>query len=428
MNATDRILVLIGQIGAGKSEISRHLVSITGACHLTIENLRYRGGSPTGSLSVVDDVVSRARTTPTILECSGASRDFEEIVEGIRLRGISCLVVLLECSTDIAMHRVLERDPLSRPRSGRSWASELRWTKSRLRFVPADYSVSTEEEGAEAIASRIHRMWARAPKGKEGQCPPTIPMDVSFSKLATYQVCPLSYELKYGQDVPVEVESKQMFLGRILHETLAGMYGAASHTLSRNEVMGWFKRRVTESVPPNFDPAILQAIVEAGEHALAFHYDVVFQREKRRTIAVEKVVRMTLGAGVNFVGRVDRIAVDETGVVEVIDYKTSSRTPASRPRIPDRLQIAGYSAAILREFDLTTVIAREISLQTGIDERFPVAMEDARQVNLALVRWSRRLCKRGTLVANVGPHCASCQFNPVCPEDAKAPISADMIV
>ena len=159
-----------------------------------------------------------------------------------------------------------------------------------------------------------------------------------------------------------------------------------------------------------------------------FHYDVVFQSEKPRTIAVEKLVRMRLAEGVNFVGRVDRISVDVTGVIEIIDYKTFGRKPKHRVRLPDRLQVAGYGAAILRELDLQAVIAREISLQTGREERFLMTVDDARQVELALLRWARRVYRTESFRANIGTHCVSCQFYPVCPEARKVVIEDGIIL
>ena len=422
------LLILVGQLGAGKSEISRYILEIAGIQHLTLEKLRHRSVLWAETASIVDYVVSQARASPTILECTGTSRDFEEIVEGIRAHGIDCHVILLECRVETALRRVLRRDPLGRPRSGRSWASELRRTESRLRLVPADYTISTETEDPKDIATRIHRLWIEAHEEVQTQFPSKIDDNVSFSKLSTFQVCPLSYKLKYIQETFGELEPKDMFLGRILHETLAWMYGAMSGCPSRRSVIQWFTRRLTESAPASLSPDALEAVFRMGEHALVFHYDVVFQSEKPRTIAVEKLVRMRLAEGVNFVGRIDRISVDLTGIVEIIDYKTFGRKPMHRVRLPDRLQIGGYGAAILRELDLQAVIAREISLLTGKEERFLMTGDDARQVELALLRWARQVYRTESFRANIGTHCVSCQFYPVCPEARKVAIEDGIIL
>ena len=416
------LLILVGQLGAGKSEVSRYIVETTGVQHLTLEKLRHRSVLWEEPASIVNQVVSKARTSPTILECTGTSRDFEEIVEGVRGHGIDCHVILLECRMETALRRVLSRDPLGRPRSGRTWASELRRTESRLRLMPADHTISTETADPKDIATRIYQLWIEEHEEAKTQFPLKIDDNVSFSKLAAFQVCPLSYKLKYTQETLGASEPRDMFLGRILHETLAWMYGAMSDSPSRGEVIPWFTRRLAESAPASLPPDALEAALVTGEHALLFHYDVVFQSEKSRTIAVEKWITTRLAEGVNFVGRVDRLSVDVTGVVEIIDYKTFDRKLMHRVRLPDRLQVAGYGAAILRELDLQVVIAREISLQTGREERFLMTIDDARQIELALLRWARRVYRTESFRANIGTHCVSCQFYPVCPEARKVAI------
>ena len=128
---------------------------------------------------------------------------------------------------------------------------------------------------------------------------------------------------------------------------------------------------------------------------------------------------MKLGEGVRFIGRVDRIALDSSGTVEVIDYKASGRRRTSRPRIPEGLQIAAYGVAVLLELDLPSVIVRRIMLETGEEERFAVTREDVRQVTLSLRRWVSQLAVGGAFTPRVGAHCVSCQFNPICAEGTR---------
>ena len=416
MSTGYKLLILVGQIGSGKTEVSRHLAEISGAQHLTLEHLRRRGERWAKPTTIVDHVVSKVRVSPGVLECTGASRDFEEIVEGLRVQGIDSQVILLRCRIETALHRVLGRVPVSRPRSGRSWAAELRRTESRLRLVPADYTISTEGGCARDVAMQIHRIWMEEHREADTKALLNIDGDLSYSRLAAFQVCPLSYKLKYIDKAIGAVEPKEMLLGRVLHETLAWMYSCVSNIPSKSQVIDWFSRKLREGVPENLTADVLEEISRIGEHALAFHFDVVYQIEKPRTIAVEKLVSMKLSEGINYVGRIDRLVVDLAGLVEIVDYKTFDRKPMYKPRLPDQLQIAGYGAAMLREQGLQSVIAREVCLQTGRDERFLIGLGDVRQVELALLRWARRVYSRESFPAKIGPHCASCQFKRVCPE------------
>ena len=428
---SDSVLVVIGQIGAGKSAVCRRLASSLGARYFPVEDFRRLHTPEECPSAIAEQITSSASSSPVIFECSGASRDFEEIIERIRLHGLTSFVVLLDCSIGTAIRRIRERSGWSRPQAGGSWASQLRWTESRLRLVPADLTLSSENYSPSYLASAIRWAWETVCDVKNTRShnrSHNIPSELSFSQLASFEVCPLSYQLKYVDRVPEIVESEQMFLGSRLHETLAWLYGAMGDGPVKDEVISWFKGRLAETLPDEVEGDTAERLYDAGRDILAFHYDVVFRNEKFRTIAVEKAVRMKLGEGMIFVGRIDRVALDPSGIIEVIDYKASNRELTSRPRIPDWLQIAAYSAAVLLEFNLGSVIARRIMLPTGEEERFMFAAQDVRQITLALRRWARRLAASEGFPACVGPHCASCQFNLVCEKGAQVPLSRGAII
>ena len=416
MTPSRTVLVVIGQIGAGKSAVCRELVSLVGAQHLDVEDLRYQNAGPNATPAIAEHVASAALSGPTVFECTGASGDFEDIIEHLRLRGLDCFIVLLDCGMRTAMRRVCGR--AFRPRSGGSWASQLRWTESRLRLVPADLTLSSETSEPGNIASAACHAWER-PARTEIQA--HIPKEVSFSQLAAFEVCPRSYQLKYADRAAEVLETERMYLGSRLHEALAWLYGEPGKMRDRTELLDWFRGRLAETLPVGVGEDTTRRLFEAGQKALVFHHNVVYRNERSRTIAVEKMVRMKLGEGVTFVGRVDRIAVDASGTVEAIDYKASQRRCTSRPRIPDGLQIAAYGAATLLELDLPSIIARRTVLATGEEERFVLMAEDVRQVTLSLRRWASRLAEGGRFQTRVGPHCASCQFNPVCTEGSQIP-------
>ncbi|MYA60129.1 MAG: hypothetical protein F4X40_06180 [Chloroflexi bacterium] len=407
------VLVLIGQIGAGKSTVSRKLESV-GVRHLDVENMRDADRERMGSSTIADNVASAATSGPVVFECSGASSEFEEIIERLTLGGFRSLVVLLECSIPTALRRVNCRDGRRRPRAGGSWVSQMRWTESRLRLVPTDLTLSSETDDPESIAAVIAKARGGASSYVKDQRVSTVRQEVSFTQLAAFQVCPWSYKLKYVDHLPEIVETEQMFLGGRLHETLAWLYGGSAAQPSKTELVAWFRNRLAETIPSEADGAAVSRLFKAGEKALIFHHEVVYRQERSNTIAIERMVRLPLDRKLTFVGRVDRVAVDASGAIEVIDYKGSDRKRTSRPRIPDWLQLAAYSVAILKELNQSTVIARRVMLATGEEERFAVSARDARRVILALRRWASGMLTKRTYWTRPGPHCASCQFNPIC--------------
>lgn len=416
------VLVVIGQIGAGKSELCRRVAEATGARHFDIEDLRRTCSRVHAAASIADRLANAANEHPVALECTGAASDFEDVLDGLRQRGWRCFVVLLECSVETARNRVRQRG-WKPPKAGGTWERHLGWTQSRLRLVPADLTLASDRRSAGALASTVRLAWRKACVAQErpGQAP--NPRELSFSQLSCFDVCPLAYRFRYVDQIAGRAESAPMFLGTRLHEALAWLYGNVGRDPASDEVLAWFNERLAETLPGDTSAALRRELQSCGERALALHYESVFGHEKPRTIAVEKPVHLTLRDGSVFVGRVDRLALDPTGTVEVIDYKLSARGSTSRPRTPDWLQSAAYSAAVLKELKLDVVIARRTILETGEEQRFAVAEDDVRRIGLALHRWQRRLTATDTFRANAGPHCASCEFNPVCTH-AAVPLSA----
>jgi len=426
MSTNDVVLVLIGQIGAGKSEVCRRLAATSGVHHVTIEKLRRNHDKTSCPSMIADQIAESTHSAPIAFECTGASRDFEGIIDALGARGLRSFVVLLQCGIDTARRRIHQR-PWTPPETGGTWERHMQWTESRLRLVPADLTISSEGSTASALASTIHTAWEKTRALQAPAREPSLPAEFSFSQLSCFDVCPLTYRFKYVDRVPEPTESEAMFLGSRLHETLAWMYGNPVANPTRAEVLGWFENRLSNTLPPDAHHSTVERLQATGRKALAFHYAAVYLNEKHSTIAVERPVRMDLGGGLEFIGRVDRITLDPSGTVEVVDYKLSDGQSTSRPRLPDWLQCAGYAAAVLQELRLSSVIARRTLLQTGEEQRFALSADDNRAVSLALRRWFYRINTSDGYPPNPGPHCASCQYNPACPEGARFPPPASTI-
>lgn len=428
MPTHDVVLVLIGQIGAGKSEVCRRLAVTYGVRHLTIEELRRNRDDDVKSCPalIADQITESAHSAPVAFECTGASRDFEQIIEALRTRGIRSFVVLLKCDIDTAQRRVDQRT-WTPPESGGTWRRHMQWTESRLRLVPADLTLSSEHSTASALVSTIHIAWERVRDPMAPTKEHILPAKFSFSHLSCFDVCPLTYRFKYVDRISEPAESEAMFIGSRLHETLAWMYNSVDANPTRTQVFGWFEDRLSETLPPDTHHSVVERLQIKGRKALAFHYAAVFLNEKDSTVAVERPVRMDLGGDLEFIGRVDRITLDQSGTVEVVDYKLTDGMSTSRPRLPDWLQCAGYAAAVLHELRISSVIVRRTLLQTGEEQRFALSKDDTQAVSLALRRWFYRINNSDGYPPNPGPHCASCQYNSVCPHGARFPPSSSTI-
>jgi CRISPR/Cas system-associated exonuclease Cas4 (RecB family)/shikimate kinase len=418
------IPILIGQIGAGKTEVGRLLASLIDAHLLSIDDLRLQGiGAGMDDLAAA--AIERAPNERLILECTGAADNFEEFLARIAANGQRPYVVLIDCSIERALERIRKRPDWAPPRGGGSWASHLRWTALRLRQVPADFSITTDvmlpRETAEVIASALRQAEQSEPHSidvlKAGR--------FSFSQLATYDVCPLAYRYKYIDRQPELLETEAMFLGKRLHEALAFLYAEdVESTAAEEEAQAFLAERMLETIPGTVPPSQRQALSLRAERILKFHYSHVYRHDHAQTLALEKAFTLRLAPRLTFVGTIDRVALAPSGTHEVIDYKSSARKQTSRPRIPDLLQVVAYGTVVLLEYKLSAVRGCRHLLPTAEQESVPIVRADLPRVRAALGRWIERCIRDEDHRPRPGRHCASCQFNPICRSAACPPTSS----
>ena len=237
------VAVLIGQIGAGKSTVAASVAGRVAGCHLEIGYLKRHGTRDAKAIG--EAVAAAADTVPVVFECTGASRDFEDVVVEIRRHGLRPYVVFLECSMETATRRVSSRDSAAFPTGGGTWRRHLQWTERRLRFVPSDCVLSTELKTPRSVAERLVRLWSmESERGERRGGVEGLGGTVSFSRLATLQICPLAYQLKYVQRVSSASGITELYLGELIHDTLAWIHSRQGPLPTLEEILLWFRRRI----------------------------------------------------------------------------------------------------------------------------------------------------------------------------------------
>ena len=403
MSSDLRVIVVIGQVASGKTAVARELARQL-AGHVTgIEQLRAARSdtTPVGIARVLRVLTSSGTV---VYECSGAHPDFEETLFEIEASGTLPFVALLEAGFETATRRLQERGQREPPRGGGSWSEHLRWVQTRLRLVPADVCVSTEHnDPSEAVRQILSAFENRAQEQRVTRG------DISFSRLATYEVCPLSHRFKYIEGREEEFKPAPVSLGKCLHLALARLYMPGATRMSLGSLVALFEAIVAAETDEGEDR---QWLLEQGRHILEFHYRTSFACDTRETLSTEKHIALDLGGGVVLTGTIDRLVRTRTGIIEVIDYKTRFVASSSRPRIPDLLQLAGYGVAALLEYETQDVFLRRYYLGSGEEDRLLLRLEDTASVRLALHRWTRRLS--GGDAPRPGRHCRMCFYNPSC--------------
>ena len=403
MTSKFRVIVLIGQVASGKTAVARELarqrtVRVTG-----IEQLQATR-SDTSPAGIARELRALTGSGTIVYECSGAHPDFEEMLFEIEANGAAPFVVLLEASFETASRRLQERGQREPPRGGGTWSEHLRWVQTRLRLVPVDICVSTEhDDPSKTVGEILHAFEKRA----QGQ---SVPRGVfSFSRLATYEVCPLSHRFKYLEGREEEFKPAPVWLGKCLHLALARLYEPKTSEMSLASLVALFEAIVTAETDVG---AERQWLLEQGRGILEFHYRTSFACDNCETLSTEKRVALDLSGGVVLTGTIDRLVRTRAGIIEVIDYKTRLAASSSRPRIPDLLQLAGYGVAALLEYETQDVFLRRHYLASGEEDRLLLRLENTASVHLALRRWIRRLSSGDA--PRPGRHCRMCFYNPIC--------------
>ena len=403
MSSERRVIVVTGQVASGKTTVARELGRRLAGRVSGIEQLR-AAGSDTSPSGVARELASLAGSGTVVYECSGAHPDFEETLFEIEAGGILPFVALLDASFETASRRLQERGQREPPRGGGSWSEHLQWVQTRLRLVPVDVCVSTEHNGPSGAAGQILEVLKNEAAGQR-----VAPGVFSFSRLATYEICPLSHRFKYIEGREEEFIPAAVRLGQCLHLALAQLYLAKASGMSLDSLVALFETIVVAEAPGEEERRWL---IERGREILEFHYRTAFACDGRETLSTEKRVALDLGGGVVLTGTIDRLARTRTGIIEVIDYKTRSRASSSRPRIPDLLQLAGYGVAELLEYQAQQVFLRRHYLESGEEDRLLLRRDEAASVRLALRRWIRRLS--GGDAPRQGRHCRMCFYCPSC--------------
>lgn len=88
-----------------------------------------------------------------------------------------------------------------------------------------------------------------------------------------------------------------------------------------------------------------------GLEMLFRHYDGAFLTGQDQTLELEFEFNLRLASTLAFTGRVDRVAVERSGEIHVIDYKTSARGAESLALDKDvSLQLDAYGVWTLLEY------------------------------------------------------------------------------
>ena len=174
-----------------------------------------------------------------------------------------------------------------------------------------------------------------------------VPVEVSPSRIQTFQDCPLQWLLttRGGDGPPVGSSA----LGTLIHDIARDLGDAAPAELVAEVDARWGRLGLTPGWVTERSRALAHEMVER----LGTYFEQA-ATDGWTAVGAEVSMRVALGRAV-LRGQVDRIETDAEGRVRILDYKTGSTRPR-KDDLPRHAQLGAYQVALL-EGGFTEVLA-----------------------------------------------------------------------
>ncbi len=233
-------------------------------------------------------------------------------------------------------------------------------------------------------------------------------MRLTFSKLDTYNKCPLRFRLRYQEKLP-EASGRGRNLSLILHKTLESFLFNARRDSSLAALLRAYE---TRCAPPQITEQ--ERRYQEGQRALeAFHW-----REGQRlasAVALEQSFSVRVG-GLEITGRLDCALETEAGL-ELIDFKFTSQVPQN----PDPLQLQLYALGLQEVTGATPDTLTYYYLRQEQRIFFPGGEAALQEGKEQATRIAQQLQGDDSFSPQVGPWCHTCSYHRYCPAQREQP-------
>lgn len=236
---------------------------------------------------------------------------------------------------------------------------------------------------------------------------------LSFTRVDTFERCPRRFRYQYVDGLP-QAPAPQLSFGTSIHATLEWLFDRKHPVLPGLEetLQALYDAWETEGYAEVDRSEQLAAYAHAREVVTRFHQRLTVEG-LRSPVATEAWFELPLGDDIVVVGSIDRLDVDDEGVLHVVDYKTNRRA-RTRAQVRDSLQLAVYALATRELFGrLPGTVALDFVVP-GIVVTVPTDELDVDGVHPRLAAVATRIVAGEDTPT---PHrlCDWCDFRAICP-------------
>jgi len=246
----------------------------------------------------------------------------------------------------------------------------------------------------------------------------------SHSQLSTYETCPHQYRLHYIQKIKMDTEGIEAFMGSRVHDALEKLYRDLKMTKlnTLEELLAFYhqcwEKNWSESVQIIRKEYHAEDYRRLGEKCITDYYKRYYPFDQGRTLGLEETIYFPLEEekGYWIRGVIDRLALLDHSILEIHDYKTSSRLPSQTDVQSDR-QLAFYQMGVegkWKDIQEIKLIWHYLAFDAEVQSlRTPEELQRLRQETMELIK---KIESDRDFSPKESPLCNWCDYQSLCPK------------
>jgi len=250
-----------------------------------------------------------------------------------------------------------------------------------------------------------------------------MPTLYSHSRLSCFEQCHLKFKFAYIDELETEIEETvETFLGSRVHEALEKLYKDLKFQKlnALKELLDFYnsewKKNWNDAIVIVRDEYDEENYRKMGEKFLTDYYERYKPFDHSKTIALETERTVDLNDKYKIHIRIDRLALADSNIYEIHDYKTSNSLPTQEELDNDR-QLAIYAYGIKKIYP----DAKKIKLiwhflafdKEMSSERNEEQLESLKKEIIKLIE---KIEAEKEFPSHVSTLCDWCEFQGICPE------------